>query len=60
VARSAGIQGDCGQAVRNTAAALGGRGGGRPEMAQAGGIPAANMEAWMRAVEEYFKKLLEP
>jgi len=53
VARSQDLAGNCGEAIR-TAARLGGRGGGRAELAQAGGVPAERLEDWMQAVESYF------
>jgi len=40
VARAAGVDLDAGAVVRSMTAALGGRGGGRPELAQAG-VPAS-------------------
>ncbi len=58
VAKSREIPGDCGQAIKEVAANSGGRGGGRPEMAQAGGIALANLEPWMQAVEAYFRRLM--
>jgi alanyl-tRNA synthetase len=54
VARSRDIVGDCGDAVRKTAARLGGRGGGRPELAQAGGVRAEGLDDWLQSVEDYF------
>jgi alanyl-tRNA synthetase len=54
VARSRDVAGDCGDAVKKTAARLGGRGGGRPELAQAGGLRAEGVEDWLQSVEDYF------
>ena len=56
VARSADVPGHCGTAIKEIAARLGGRGGGRPELAQAGGIPEASLEAWITALESYFSQ----
>jgi len=55
VARSADIPGDCGAAIKALAGRLGGRGGGRPELAQAGGMPASALEAWSQALLDYFR-----
>jgi alanyl-tRNA synthetase len=54
VARSADVPGNCGTAIKETAAKLGGKGGGRPELAQAGGIPESALDAWLDALEQYF------
>jgi alanyl-tRNA synthetase len=45
IARSAGVAVDAGQALKTLASRFGGRGGGRPEMAQGGGLqaPAADI-----------------
>ena len=56
VARSADVPGDCGAAIKLLAGRLGGKGGGRPELAQAGGIAAATLEEWSQALLEYFRK----
>jgi alanyl-tRNA synthetase len=56
VARCNGMEGDCGAAVRKAAAEHGGRGGGRPELAQAGGIPAESLARWLAAIESFFKE----
>ncbi len=53
-ARHPGTAGDCGAAIRQTAAKFGGKGGGKPELAQAGGISAGNLEAWFRELTAYF------
>jgi alanyl-tRNA synthetase len=55
VARSKDLQGNCGDAIMKTASALGGKGGGRPELAQAGGFPADCLDSWMRALTQYFQ-----
>ena len=55
VAKSPNTPGDCGQAVKAVAAKSGGRGGGRPDTAQAGGIALADLEDWMQALEAYFR-----
>jgi alanyl-tRNA synthetase len=54
VARSRDVAGDSGDAIRKTAAKLGGRGGGRPELAQAGGLPSERLDDWLQSVEDYF------
>ncbi|PYV42600.1 MAG: hypothetical protein DMG09_02230 [Acidobacteria bacterium] len=56
VARSTGIPGDCGAIVKDVTVKHGGKGGGRPDLAQAGGIPADNLEAWLTDVERHFGK----
>jgi len=53
-ARSPNLQGNCGDAIKQAAAELGGKGGGRPEFAQAGGFSADSLDSWLRAVEKYF------
>lgn len=55
VARSADVPGDCGAAVKQLIARLGGKGGGRPELAQAGGIAIPTLEEWSRALIDYFR-----
>jgi len=55
VARSQDVPGDCGAAIRQVAGKLGGRGGGKPELAQAGGIALPALEEWSRALMEYFR-----
>jgi alanyl-tRNA synthetase len=49
-ARSAGVPLDCGSAIKRVAAERGGKGGGKPEQAQAGGIPAQQLQAWMQTL----------
>jgi len=41
---------DCSAVVRRTTAAIGGRGGGKTGLAQAGGIPAPDLAAWLAAL----------
>jgi alanyl-tRNA synthetase len=55
LARSKDLPGNCGDAIKKVAAELGGKGGGRPELAQAGGFPAEGLDAWMKALAQYFK-----
>jgi alanyl-tRNA synthetase len=54
ISRSSDVQGNCGEAVKKIAAELGGRGGGRPESAQAGGFSADSLDLWMSAMRRYF------
>ncbi len=54
VAKSPDVPGNCGTAIRETAGVLGGRGGGRPELAQAGGIPESALDGWLNSLEQYF------
>jgi alanyl-tRNA synthetase len=56
VARSQDLAGDCGAAIRQMAAKLGGRGGGRPELAQAGGIAASALDEWVQGIVDFFKR----
>ena len=56
VARSADVPGDCGAAIKLLAGKLGGKGGGRPELAQAGGIAGSALEEWSQALLDYFRK----
>ncbi len=53
-ARSRNLPGNCGEAIKKTAAELGGKGGGRPEFAQAGGFAAESFDSWMTALHKYF------
>ncbi len=50
VSRSSDVPGDCGVIVKDTARRLGGKGGGRPELAQAGGIRLPALDAWIQSV----------
>jgi alanyl-tRNA synthetase len=54
VARNSEAAGDCGAAIKQVAARLGGRGGGKPEIAQAGGISLEELNSWFRELEVYF------
>jgi len=54
VARSRDLSGNCGEAIKKVASQLGGKGGGRPELAQAGGFPSESFNPWIKALEEYF------
>ncbi len=54
VGRSKDLQGNCGEAIKKVAAELGGKGGGRPELAQAGGFAPGAFDAWMAALGKYF------
>ena len=53
VARSKDLPGNCGEAVKKAASELGGKGGGRPELAQAGGFPPGTYAAWTEALRKY-------
>ena len=53
LARSSDLPVNCGDAIKKTSAELGGKGGGRPDMAQAGGFPAESLDSWMKALERY-------
>ena len=55
VAKSADVPGDCGLAVRQAVAALGGRGGGKADMAQAGGVPGEHLSAWGAMIASHFR-----
>jgi alanyl-tRNA synthetase len=54
VARSTNVSGNCNDAIKKIAAEMGGKGGGKPELAQAGGLPADSLDPWMRALEKCF------
>ena len=41
---------DCSASLRETIGLLGGRGGGKPGLAQCGGIPISDLPAWMEAL----------
>ncbi len=47
VSKSGDLEIHCGAAIKQAAARFGGKGGGRAELAQAGGIPAAAIEPWI-------------
>jgi alanyl-tRNA synthetase len=53
VARAPGAAGDCAAAVRTAVAAHGGKGGGKPDLAQAGGIAPGAIPAWLERAEAY-------
>ena len=55
VARSADVPGDCGAAVKLAAGTYGGKGGGRPELAQAGNIAVPALEQWSQALLNHFR-----
>jgi alanyl-tRNA synthetase len=54
VSRSKNLPGSCNDAVKSAIAKLGGKGGGRPELAQAGGFPADLLDSWLQTLESYF------
>lgn len=54
VARSKDLQGNCGDLVKKTVSELGGKGGGRPELAQAGGFSVDCLDLWMKALAQFF------
>jgi alanyl-tRNA synthetase len=54
VARSRDLAGNCNDAVKHAASRLGGKGGGRPELAQAGGFGAEVLDVWLEALESHF------
>jgi alanyl-tRNA synthetase len=56
VARSKDLPGNCNDAIKQAAARFGGKGGGKPELAQAGGFSAEFMDSWLAALEEYFSR----
>jgi len=53
VAKSPDVPGSCGDAVKVAAASYGGKGGGRPDLAQAGGIAIDSVDAWFRTLAEH-------
>jgi alanyl-tRNA synthetase len=57
VARSRDLAGNCNDAVKEAVSKLGGKGGGKPELAQAGGFAAESLAAWLLALESYFLSL---
>jgi alanyl-tRNA synthetase len=54
VARSADLPGSCHEAIRHVAAEFGGKGGGKPDLAQAGGFPAGSLDSCLAALEKHF------
>jgi alanyl-tRNA synthetase len=54
VARSKDLPGSCNDAVKKAISGFGGKGGGRPDLAQAGGFSPEGLNSWMQTVEEYF------
>jgi alanyl-tRNA synthetase len=54
VARSNDLPGNCNDAVKLAASQFGGKGGGRPDLAQAGGFGADSLDSWQKALENYF------
>jgi alanyl-tRNA synthetase len=54
VARSKELPGSCNDAIKQATSRFGGRGGGRPEFAQAGGFGADVLDSWLQALEDYF------
>ena len=57
VARSKDLPGSCHEAIRRAASELGGKGGGRPDLAQGGGFPPDSLESWVKALQDYFSGL---
>jgi len=57
VARSKDLPGSCNDAVKRAVSELGGKGGGRPEFAQAGGFPEDALPQWMQSLENFFLQL---
>ena len=55
VAKSQDVPGDCGLAVKQAAAARGGKGGGKPDMAQAGGVSGRDLDAWFEELAGRFR-----
>jgi alanyl-tRNA synthetase len=55
VACNADVPGDCGAVVKQLAVKLGGKGGGKRELAQAGGISTSALEEWSHGLVEYFR-----
>jgi alanyl-tRNA synthetase len=51
---------DAGKILREAAQVVGGSGGGRPEMAQAGGKDPNRLEEALERAVELFKRALEP
>jgi alanyl-tRNA synthetase len=57
VARSRDLPGSCNDAVKQAISRFGGKGGGRPELAQAGGFSPDSLERWMEALDQYFLEI---
>jgi alanyl-tRNA synthetase len=57
IARSADMTGNCNEAIKQVTAKFGGRGGGKPELAQAGGIPSGSLKSCLDALEEFFSNV---
>lgn len=58
LARPEGFPVDCGACVRSATQMHGGKGGGRPEAAQAGGIAPENLELWIDAAVSFIGTIL--
>ena len=58
VARSKDLHGSCNDAVKQAINGLGGKGGGRPELAQAGGFSKDSLDSWLQSLEDYFSGIL--
>jgi len=54
VAKSKDLSGSCNDAVKRAISELGGKGGGSPALAQAGGFASEAIDAWMLLLENYF------
>jgi alanyl-tRNA synthetase len=52
-ARSKDVGGDCNRGIKKITANFGGKGGGQPELAQAGGLPADSLAESMSFLEEF-------
>ncbi len=55
VASNPEVPGDCGAAVKQLTSKYGGKGGGKRDLAQAGGIPLSALDAWSHGLVEYFR-----
>jgi alanyl-tRNA synthetase len=58
VARSKDLPGSCNDAVKQSISRFGGKGGGRPELAQAGGFAKENLDSWLQSLQDYFSVLI--
>jgi len=58
VARSKDLPGSCNDAVKKAISMFGGKGGGRPESAQAGGFSPEATESWLQSLEDYFSSIV--